>query len=80
MNTAVVEIEAVDLSDLDLLDDESAHARCTYCYPGDVTLKPIRALCGATAIQQHGPTGTKPPNACEACEAAWDRPCGVCGR
>lgn len=81
MSTEVMPIEIVDLSDLDLLDDANAHARCTYCYPGDMTMTVIVALCGAEAIQRTGIRGwVPPPDACEACKAAWDEPCRRCGR
>lgn len=75
-------LEQIDLSDLDLLDDDKAHARCLTCYPGDVALKPIVALCGVTTIiqnrgQQHH---IAPPNACEECKKAWQEPCRGCGR
>lgn len=72
--------ERVDLSDLDLLDDETAHARCTYCYPGDVSFKVVVALCGTEMIQQWDGGRDVPPNACEACQKAWYQPCSRCGR
>lgn len=81
MSTEVTPIEIVDLSDLDLLDDANAHARCTNCYPGDVAMTVIVALCGAKAIQRTGARAYEPPpDACEACKAAWNEPCKGCGR
>lgn len=82
MSAEVREIEVVDLSDLDLLDDASAHARCTLCFPGDVTLVSIVALCGTVAIQRTtgGSPDAEPVNACGECRVLWDQPCTRCGR
>lgn len=82
MSTEVTPIEIVDLSDLDLLDDELAHARCTVCWPGDTTLVVIESLCGVRTIQQsQGDGQVRPPNACEKCQEMWDlnAPCPRCG-
>ena len=69
----------VDLSDLDLLDDASRHARCTSCQPISKELQPFIALCGRRAIQRRGPGHVTPPNACRDCVALWDEPCSRCG-
>lgn len=71
--------ERVNTSDLDLLDDANAHARCTVCHPHIKTLEPITALCGTRAVQRPGPPLSIPANACEACVELWTQPCARCG-
>lgn len=70
--------EDLDLSDLDLLDDEQRHARCTVCFPyGSI---PFVALCGTRAIALTDcPADEVPVNACGECEHLWGRPCRRCG-
>lgn len=72
--------ERVDLSDIDLLDDEHKHARCTFCQPDVAMLEPFVALCGVRAVHQgEGPAEQKPVNACPECEVLWHQPCRRCG-
>lgn len=74
--------EVVDLSDLDLLDDDRNHCFCSGC--PDYTEEPgvVRiALCGERVITWHRPrvrTGP-PPGACENCVDLYDEPCRRCG-
>jgi hypothetical protein len=74
--------ELIEVEDLDLLDDAHRHARCTYCQPkGPGLLNPFEALCGVRAVYLTGwnsHTAT-PPDACGACEEAWNKPCRRCG-
>ena len=71
----------VDLSDLDLLDDDGRHARCTYCQPDVHLLEPFIALCGVRAVHRSVPVDSfyPPANACESCKELWDQPCARCG-
>jgi hypothetical protein len=61
----------MDLDDLNLLDDERAHAYCTICHPE--ILPPLTtyiAICGKRSIvRRENPVGWIPPNACEECLA-----------
>lgn len=68
--TAVSEIEAVDLSDLEMLDDENRHARCTVCTPERPPLGvPFVAWCGTKAVWLSYLTAADavPVNACQDC-------------
>lgn len=73
-------IEALDLSDLDLLDDEHTHASCDRCYPEPPDLGvPFTAWCGRRAVRlRPGRRYVAPPDACAACNDP-DLPCATCG-
>jgi hypothetical protein len=69
---------AVNIEDLDLLDDEHRHMQCTECQ--DVQLGvPFLATCGRRAIGFLGTSDEPPPNACPDCLALLDEPCPWCG-
>lgn len=84
--TRPLEIEQdLDLSDLDLLDDERRHGRCNQCGGGTGTMKRgvvFTAMCGRRAVwlsrlaEFDKPT---PANACPECAALPYGPCPVCG-
>lgn len=77
--------EDLDLSDLDLLDDEHRHGRCSRCGGGTGTMKRgvvFTAMCGARAIWLRPlppKTPPTPPDACPACADLLYGPCPVCG-
>lgn len=69
--------EAIDLSDLDLLDGHE-HYACMVCIPGEVPIGiPFTAWCGQRAIRfKPLPPGVGLPDPCEACITG---PCAQCG-
>ena len=73
--------EMIDTSDLDLLDDGDAHARCTYCQPQVAAFQPFFALCGVRAVYRNPDADplAMPVNACGECASAWHVPCARCG-
>lgn len=78
MSTAVNEV--VDLSDLDLLDDEYHHGWCDQCLPTPPKImEPFTAVCGRTVTFQQAwkLAKTPPPNACPDCLAV--SACPRCG-
>lgn len=71
----------VDLSDLDLLDEEHAHARCTLCEPRTLSFGAVYvALCGRRVLFRAAlPPWVIPANACPDCVRLIDQPCTRCG-
>lgn len=72
--------EDVDLSDLDLLDDERRHGQCRRCYPVPTGLGvPFTAWCGVRAVWLTPWTNhlQVPPDACEDCLQV--KACATCG-
>jgi hypothetical protein len=65
--------ERVDLSDLDLLDDDRDHGFCLDCAggkprPGEV----LTALCGVRAMAWDSVIYYDvPPDLCKGCEVVW---------
>ncbi len=72
----ITPIEAVDLSDLDLLDDEKRHARCPECTPEPPLGVPFIAVCGVRTVWWFY-LSALPPNACKNCLATPS--CPKCG-
>jgi hypothetical protein len=72
-------VEQADLSDLDLLDDERRHGRCTRCYARNLPLgTPFTAFCGVRTVWwAHGVKGVVPPNVCPDCRTLTA--CVTCG-
>lgn len=71
--------EALDLSDLDLLDDTRDHVFCQTCC-GPVGSTSI-ALCGAIALVRDEVIITHPQTGCcPECESDFNGPCPTCGR
>lgn len=78
---SAVPLEVVDLSDLDLLDDEHTHARCVRC-TGYLVPRgtPFVALCGRRAVTLADvPPGVIPADACPECLDLYWSPCSRCG-
>jgi hypothetical protein len=80
--TMATDIEQdVDISDLSLLDDGNAHARCTFCQPVVRVMEPFVALCGTRAVYLNPDADplVVPLNACGSYADLWDVPCARCG-
>lgn len=74
-------VEALDLSDLDLLDDDRQHGACLVCVPE--TIPPLSiyvALCGRTAVARGLASYEPTPDMCPDCRKLWDKPCPRCGQ
>lgn len=82
MTSQIEEIIAVEVEDLDMLDDDKRHARCVACTPAKDGQAFI-ALCGRRAVMWPLPLGRKkhepPKNACEDCVKLYWLPCRKCG-
>lgn len=72
--------EAIDLSDLNLLDDKHEHYLCIVCHPGmeQPIGIPFVAWCGRRAIRyKYLPPGTMLADPCPEC--AKPSRCATCG-
>lgn len=72
--------EAVDTSDLDMLDG-IRHCACWTCYPNELPFGArYIATCGREVIASGRTDFLTPPNACGDCERLrYDAPCPRCG-
>lgn len=78
MTTSLLEREeALDLSDLDLLDDPHAHFFCAPCNP--TMPGPCVAICGKRAYAKGRLVLGIPPNVCPPCAELLFKPCPKCG-
>jgi hypothetical protein len=84
MTTATLTLTEFALDDLDMLDDDKRHARCTICTgtSGPLVGIPFVALCGRRAmnLREWDNPECFPPDACEDCVAMWGKRCHLCDR
>jgi hypothetical protein len=83
MTTQILDtVEALDLSDLDLLDDLRRHCFCIPCCGGRLPVVGVFiAICGTQALARATEVLEDPPAACcDVCAERFHQPCPECGQ
>lgn len=65
-------------ADLDMLDDDTRHARCLSCTPRMGLYQPFVALCGERVMHTwawYAEKNKMPPNPCSKCAELMTEPC-----
>lgn len=79
MTAAVNIAEAVETSDLDMMDG-LRHAACNVCHPGYLPFgTPFVGFCGRRVISKGRQSFDFPPDGCLECESLRYDPCPRCG-